>query len=161
MLKISQFCKTYLRENTKWNRADYHGRCYQISDKCNAKRYLRIPVPYTKREIPIHCKGKIPTNTPLQAKPNAIGKDTWCFHTWARYQRHLNSPMLVLQCTHKHQRFRWRAAKKFHFHSQMEASRAAWLPKVNGPEVADPKTIHTKCKQQISYGHTDRKSEGV
>lgn len=29
-----------------------------------------------KREIPVHCKGKIPTNAPPQAKVNATGKDT-------------------------------------------------------------------------------------
>lgn len=64
--------------------------------------------------------------------------------------------MKVLQAhTNNKQRIRQGVAQKFHFHSQMVAFRPAWLPK----EKAYPKVMHTKHKQQITYGCRHRKSE--
>lgn len=67
------------------------------------------------------------------------------------YNTHTNNKPRVVQGV----------VQKCHFCSQTEVSRAAWLQKENGPQGAHPKAIHTKHKQQISYGYTDRKSEKV
>ena len=97
----------------------------------------------SEREIPTHCKEKMPISVPPQTKPNAVGKDTWC--------RHMPAPLFTDSSA---------GQRKYWFTHIRQITNM--VPHTKGQTGGLTPKRHThKHQQHTTYSHRDRKSQKV